>query len=139
MFENDFMKIASSIISTCFEFTQGKADFIFVYIFMDKEQYYFNAFFRFGKETWDVEELEYQADTVEYFNQLIKQDADRLPIIFDEAKREKPVLYKMKFRCKDQKFKFDLKYDKDISNNLHSEQDFYEWKESIKKKNILFF
>lgn len=51
MFETDFMKTQSSIISTCYEFSQNKADFVFVYLFMRENKYYFNVIFRFGKET----------------------------------------------------------------------------------------
>ncbi len=137
MFENDFMKMQSSIISTCSEFAQNKADFIFVYLFMRENKYYFNVFFRFGKETWDMGELEYPPETVSYFCGLIKQDAERLSQLYEAEKREKPVMYKMKFRFKDSKFKFELKYDNDFPIDFQPEQAFSEWKQKMKNKSII--
>lgn len=138
MFEKDFMDVQSSIISICSEFAQYKADYIFAYLYMNGMEYYFNAFFRFGKETWDINELEYPQDTTEYFRQLIKVEADRFSEVFDRSEREKPVLCKMKFRCKDQKFKFEMKYKKDCSMRFDPEQDFKDWLNVIKRKPILF-
>ncbi|MCH5203984.1 MAG: hypothetical protein J1F03_04495 [Oscillospiraceae bacterium] len=85
-----------------------------------------------------MDELEYPKDTIDYFNQLVKTEADRFPEVFDKSKREKPVLCKMRFRCKDQKFKFELKYKKDCSMNFDPEQDFRDWLNSVKRKPILF-
>ena len=137
MFETDFMKTQSSIISTCYEFSQNKADFVFVYLFMRENKYYFNVIFRFGKETWDMDELEYPPATMSYFCDLIRKDAERLSNLFEAENREKPIMYKMKFRCKDSKFKFELKYEKDLPSDFQPEQVFIEWKQKIKNKSIL--
>ena len=137
MFETDFMKTQSSIISTCCEFSQNKADFVFVYLFMRENKYYFNVIFRFGKETWDMDELEYPPATMSYFCDLIRKDAERLSNLFEAENREKPIMYKMKFRCKDSKFKFELKYEKDLPSDFQPEQAFIEWKQKIKNKSIL--
>lgn len=137
MFETDFMKTQSSIISTCYEFSQNKADFVFVYLFMRENKYYFNVIFRFGKETWDMDELEYPPATMSYFCDLIRKDAERLSNLFEAENCEKPIVYKMKFRCKDSKFKFELKYEKDLPSDFQPEQVFIEWKQKIKNKSIL--
>mgnify|MGYP004516502737 FL=1 len=102
-----------------------------------ESKYYFNVIFRFGKETWDMDELEYPPATMSYFCDLIRKDAERLSNLFEAENCEKPIVYKMKFRCKDSKFKFELKYEKDLPSDFQPEQVFIEWKQKIKNKSIL--
>ncbi len=138
MFEQEFMSIQSSIISLCVEFSQGKADHIFAYIYTKEDQYYFNAFFRIGKETWDIIDLEYPIEVVQEFQSLILSEVDKMRILFKENKREMPIEQKLKFQLKSQKFKFDLKYPKEIKHS-DPRSAFGKWKQSIKKKRILLF
>ena len=58
-----------------------------------------------------MDELEYPPATMSYFCDLIRKDAERLSNLFEAENCEKPIVYKMKFRCKDSKFKFELKYE----------------------------
>ena len=74
--------------------------------------------------------MEYPPATMSYFCDLIRKDAERLSNLFEAENCEKPIVYKMKFRCKDSKFKFELKY-------FQPEQVFIEWKQKIKNKSIL--
>ena len=71
------------------------------------------------------------------FCDLIRKDAERLSNLFEAENCEKPIVYKMKFRCKDSKFKFELKYEKDLPSDFQPEQVFIEWKQKIKNKSIL--
>ncbi|MBQ6943695.1 MAG: hypothetical protein IJN43_05120 [Ruminococcus sp.] len=132
MFEQEFMKINKTLLSLCLEFSQNKADYIFVYLYMKKEQYFFNSFFRFGKEIWDIDDLEYPRDCVKRFMQLINEETAKFPLLFEGFKREKPILYKMMYQCNTQKFNFSLKYDGDIASKFFPEQDFDNWIESVK-------
>ena len=70
-----------------------------------------------------------------YFCDLIRKDADRLSNLFEADNCEKPIVYKMKFRCKDSKFKFELKIEKDLPSDFQPVQVFIEWKQKIKNKN----
>ena len=56
---------------------------------MRENKYYFNVIFRFGKETWDMDELEYPPATMSYFCDLIRKDAERLSNLFEAENREK--------------------------------------------------
>ena len=84
-----------------------------------------------------MDELEYPPATMSYFCDLIRKDAERLSNLFEAENCEKPIVYKMKFRCKDSKFKFELKYEKDLPSDFQPEQVFIEWKQKIKNKSIL--
>ena len=84
-----------------------------------------------------MDELEYPTATMSYFCDLIRKDAERLSNLFEAENCEKPIVYKMKFRCKDSKFKFELKYEKDLPSDFQPEQVFIEWKQKIKNKSIL--
>ncbi len=73
------------------------------------------------------------------FCDLIRKDAERLSNLFEAENCEKPIVYKMKFRCKDSKFKFELKYEKDLPSDFQPEQVFIEWKQKIKNKKAYFY
>ena len=84
-----------------------------------------------------MDELEYPPATMSYFCDLIRKDAERLSNLLELENCEKSIVYKMKFRRKVWKFKFVLKYEKDLPSDFQPEQVFIEWKQKIKNKSIL--
>ena len=134
MFEQEFMEIQSEIISLCVEYSHGLASHIFVYCYMNGDDHYFNAFFRIRKETWSVEELEYPEEVAAEFRSLIQNETSKLPLLFDQYKREAPVQYKIHFKTKGNKLESDLKYKKEMDFSMDPQVAFDKWHQSMKRK-----
>ena len=134
MFEQEFMEIQSEIISLCVEYSHELASHIFVYCYMDGDNYFFNAFFRIGKETWNVEELEYPEEVAAEFRSLIQNATSKLPLLFEQYKRETPVQFKLHFKTKGNKLELDLKYKKEMDLSMNPQILFDKWHQSVKRK-----
>lgn len=134
MFEEEFMEIQSEIISLCVEYSKELASHIFIYCYMNGENYFFNAIFRIGKETWNVEELEYPEEMLVKFRTLIQNETSRLPVLFEQYKREAPIQYKIHFKSKGNKIELDLKYKKELDLSMNPQVIFDKWLQAVKKK-----
>ena len=134
MFEPEFMDIQSEIISLCVEYSHELASHIFVYCYMYGENYFFNAIFRIGKATWNVEELEYPEEVAAEFRSLIQNETSKLPLLFEQYKRETPIQYKIHFQAKGNKIDLDLKYKKEMNLSMNPQEIFDKWRQSVKRK-----
>ena len=134
MFEEEFMEIQSEIISLCVEYSKELASHIFIYCYMNGENYLFNAIFRIGKETWNAEELEYPEEMLVKFRTLIQNETSRLPVLFEQYKREAPIQYKIHFKSKGNKIELDLKYKKELDLSMNPQVIFDKWLQAVKKK-----
>jgi len=139
MFENEFMDIQRDLINLCIEFSQGKADNIFAFIFQREDEFYFNSVFKIGKEYLTIRDLEYPIEVENDFMELATDIIKLFPAVFDNYNREKPIQYKLIFNVKTKKLKFELEYSKDIDTSKPCDSVFDEWKKKLSKKSFFLF
>ena len=133
-YEDAFSDLLSEYISLCLEYTEGKAEEIFAYIYRTGTMRMFNAFFRSEGKIVSASQLDTTCNDDEFL-QTGRNDISRLEEICAEYEAALPNEIKMHYDVKTGEYDSDISYENySIKNRVTPMQVFMSWLKEEKNK-----
>ena len=140
-FEDKIAKLQEDMISIALEYSDYKADKVYILASCENNSFYFNVFFKIGESYYKKHKLKaFQVDTsINRQSQLVDialNDYIKLCEAFSDNNREVPTQLKIIYDHKNQKASGRFSYNLHFSNSdvLAADDIFEQWYNEVKKE-----
>lgn len=134
IFEDEFIAIHSKLISLCMDFTEGKVDSIYAYVYLNGSNRFFNAFFRQKKQIIDLEQIDTSEEAKKVFLESGTFEIEEMVKVCDVFNRECPIQLEMVYETHTGKYIFSQMYKEQLDTTKAPDILFNDWKKGVSSK-----
>lgn len=135
VFEDEFMEIQTGMVSLCLEALEDvniKVDKVYIYVFCDEHETFFNTFFEYNSQIVSFNELGVSDDMINQVFDLGMDDAEKIVDLCNEYNRKAPIQYKLVYDVNTKSFDSNYDYDNLEDTELGCAGAFIDWENEVK-------